>query len=57
VTLLERVTWPELMELLADDGRESVLKVVRTAENADPSLRTWPRAKASDDATAAYLRF
>jgi hypothetical protein len=48
-------TWEELLELLAVNGPDELLRQVRAAEAVDPEGRQWPRTKRSDDATAVYL--
>jgi hypothetical protein len=51
------MTWEELMRCLAGSGPESLIRKVREAERTDPTLHRWPRTKASDDATVAYVQF
>ncbi|MEV6845469.1 protein phosphatase 2C domain-containing protein [Actinoplanes sp. NPDC051411] len=55
VDRFHQADWPELVEMLRQDGPEELLKRVRTLEEADPEGRRWPRGKANDDATALFL--
>jgi len=48
-------TWPQLVKLVATDGPDALIDRVREAEQSDPVGHRWPRGKASDDATAAYV--
>jgi hypothetical protein len=50
-------TWDDTLTRLADGGPQALVAQVRTAEKSDPSGVKWPRYKAQDDATAAYLVF
>ena len=50
-------TWPELLKILAEDGPGELIRRVRSAEDTDPRGERWPRGKAHDDASVAYLRF
>ncbi|MFD7161337.1 hypothetical protein ACFV9C_42595 [Kribbella sp. NPDC059898] len=49
------MTWPDLLQTMDQYGPQQIIERVRTAENADPDGRRWPRNKKSDDATAVYL--
>jgi hypothetical protein len=48
-------TWGELLTLLDESGPSELVCRVRAAEAADPQGRRWPRTKASDDVSVAYL--
>lgn len=48
-------TWTQLLDALGERGPCAVLSQVRETEARDPQSRRWPRYKASDDATAAYV--
>ncbi len=50
-------TWPELLKILDEDGPGELIRRVRSAEDTDPRGERWPRGKARDDASVAYLRF
>jgi hypothetical protein len=50
-------TWDETFARLADGGPQALVAQVRIAEKSDPSGVKWPRYKAQDDATVAYLVF
>lgn len=54
VDLFEQSTWKGVMKLLSQDGPEALIDRVRARERQDPSGRTWPRFKTSDDAACAY---
>jgi hypothetical protein len=53
--LLELYSWLALMAKLRHTGPKAVVADVRTAEASDPMAQSWPRSKASDDASIAYL--
>jgi hypothetical protein len=53
VELYAAARWPELLDLMQEDGPTQVISRVRELEDADPSGSRWPRYKRSDDATAA----
>jgi len=57
VDLFSLATWPQLMDLLHREGPRALIRRVRAAERSDLQGRRWPRAKAFDDATAAYCLF
>lgn len=57
VDLFALATWAQLMDLLHHQGPRELIRRVRQAERSDPQGRRWPRAKAFDDATAAYCLF
>ncbi|MCM6774472.1 hypothetical protein NDR87_13960 [Nocardia sp. CDC159] len=48
-------TWPQVLQVLANDGPGELISRVRAAEHSDPHGCRWPRGKAHDDATAAYV--
>lgn len=48
-------TWEETFARMADNGPRALVAQVRAAEESDPSGVKWPRYKAQDDATAAYV--
>ena len=50
------LSWSELTKMLAAQGPKKLLKSVRAAEDSDPAGQRWPRGKARDDATAAYIQ-
>ncbi|WP_084964577.1 protein phosphatase 2C domain-containing protein [Thermoactinospora rubra] len=50
------MSWRDLLDVLAGQGPEELIHQVRQAENSDPHGSRWPRGKAFDDATAAYVR-
>jgi hypothetical protein len=47
--------WPDVLDILRDDGPDALIRQVRGAEESDPEATRWPRNKISDDATAAYI--
>lgn len=50
-------TWREALDTLERSGPGELIRRVREAERTDPDGSRWPRAKAHDDATAAYCLF
>lgn len=48
-------TWKQLLDAMATQGPCAVLRQVRETESRDPYGKRWPRYKASDDATAAFI--
>jgi hypothetical protein len=56
VSQMGLMSWAEMMHFLAGGGPESLIRKVRTAEHSDPMMQRWPRMKASDDATVAYIQ-
>jgi hypothetical protein len=49
--------WKGLLNLLEQDGPQSVIDRVREAERSDASGTRWPRFKPNDDATAILCTF
>jgi hypothetical protein len=49
--------WEHVLSILAGDGPQALIGEVRRSEATDPRGERWPRYKASDDATAVYVRF
>lgn len=49
--------WPDLLDLVADEGPQELVDRTREAETADPQALRWPRGKQYDDATVAYCTF
>ncbi|MGO1055556.1 protein phosphatase 2C domain-containing protein [Crossiella sp. CA198] len=50
-------SWDELLATLVEVGPAGLIERVRNIENQDPQGKRWPRYKASDDATVAFIRF
>jgi len=50
-----RVSWPQLLDLLDEQGPAGLIRQVRAVDVADPLGEQWSRYKVSDDATAIYL--
>lgn len=50
-------TWAQLLRTLRSEGASELLARTRAAEDSDRDGRRWPRGKAHDDATCAYLGF
>ncbi|MCX4984551.1 protein phosphatase 2C domain-containing protein [Streptomyces sp. NBC_00572] len=48
--------WTGCLDILEDQGPESLIRRVREAELTDASMTHWPRSKPHDDATAVYVR-
>ncbi|GII84163.1 hypothetical protein Ssi03_21530 [Sphaerisporangium siamense] len=55
VDRFELATWRQLLDLLDSSGPGELIDRVRQAERSDLEGRRWPRGKAFDDATAAYV--
>jgi hypothetical protein len=51
------MSWRELMDLLAGQGPEALIRTVRAAEQRDPGGSKHPRFKKHDDATAIFCSF
>lgn len=49
--------WDTILATLAEGGPQALIEEVRRIEATDPRGDRWPRYKASDDATAVYIRF
>jgi hypothetical protein len=49
--------WEQILSTLGEDGPRSLIEEVRRVEATDLRGDQWPRYKARDDATAAYVRF
>ncbi|MGH3872393.1 MAG: hypothetical protein ACRDSR_12920 [Pseudonocardiaceae bacterium] len=49
--------WGEILSTLAEDGPQALIEEVRRVEATDLCGDRWPRYKASDDATAAFVWF
>jgi hypothetical protein len=56
VRMFSLMTWPGLLDLLAESGPAEALSRVRAIEAEDPDGLRWPRNKRSDDATAVFIR-
>lgn len=50
-----RLGWAGMLDLLASHGPDELIRRVREIEASDPRGTTWPRNKASDDATAIHM--
>ncbi|GAA2532595.1 hypothetical protein [Pilimelia columellifera] len=46
--------WPQLLDVLQQNGSRELINRVRAIEAADPQCTRWPRNKRSDDATAVF---
>ncbi|TCC44391.1 integrase [Kribbella pittospori] len=55
VDRFEQASWSDLIALARQDSPDAILERVRRLEAEDPAGDRWPRGKASDDATVAYL--
>lgn len=49
--------WEQILATLSENGPQTLIEEVRRVEATDLRGERWPRYKASDDATAAYVRF
>jgi hypothetical protein len=49
--------WEQTLTTLAENGPQTLIEEVRRVEATDLRGERWPRYKASDDATAIYVRF
>lgn len=56
VRMFDVMSWPDLLDLLAEFGPAEAVSRVRAIEAQDPNGLRWPRNKQSDDATAVYIR-
>ncbi|WP_231925236.1 hypothetical protein [Micromonospora purpureochromogenes] len=54
VALFGLLDWPDVLEVLEQNGPTELIRRVRAIEAADPSCMKWARNKRSDDATAVY---
>ncbi|MFI6244097.1 hypothetical protein ACIBEF_29950 [Micromonospora sp. NPDC050795] len=54
VALFGLLDWPDVLDVLVEDGPTKLISQVRAIEAADPSCMRWARNKRSDDATAVY---
>jgi hypothetical protein len=50
-------SWEQILSTLAEKGPQTLIEEVRRVEETDLRGDRWPRYKASDDATAVYVRF
>lgn len=50
-------TWPQLLDMLEEEGPSGLLRHTRKAEATDPRGDRWPRFKSRDDATAVLCCF
>jgi hypothetical protein len=48
------LTWPDVIDVVRDQGPDALIRQVRATEDADPDGERWPRGKFRDDATAVY---
>jgi hypothetical protein len=55
VDRFDLLSWSELVKVLESSGPDELIARTREAENSDPEGRRWPRGKARDDATAAFI--
>lgn len=55
VDVFNRITWTEALDIMRDHGPDHLIMLVRSIEDSDPEGLKWPRFKAGDDATAAYV--
>jgi hypothetical protein len=46
--------WPDMIDIIRENGPAELIRQVRAAEDTDPDRRRWPRYKARDDATILY---
>ena len=51
------VGWEQILTALDQKGPQGLIDEVRGVEATDLKGERWPRYKASDDATAAVVRF
>lgn len=49
--------WTGILRILHESGPATLIRQTRDAEHGDPDGSRWPRGKAYDDATAAYVAF
>ncbi len=54
VALFGLLNWPDVLDVLEQNGPTELIRRVRAIEGADPSCMKWARNKRSDDATAVY---
>ena len=54
VALFGLLDWPDVLDVLEQNGPTELIRRVRAIEAADPSCMKWARNKRSDDATAVY---
>ncbi|MCX4746214.1 protein phosphatase 2C domain-containing protein [Kitasatospora sp. NBC_01287] len=54
VDAYRQATWPQVLDLLDEQGPTPLIDRVRSAEQHDPQGRRWPRFKLHDDATAVH---
>jgi len=54
VALFGLLDWPNVLDVLEQNGPTELIGRVRAIEAADPSCMKWARNKRSDDATAVY---
>jgi hypothetical protein len=55
VDRFEQASWSDLIDLVKQDSPDAIIERVRRLEADDPAGQRWPRGKASDDATVAYI--
>jgi Protein phosphatase 2C len=48
------LTWPDVIDVIRDQGPAALISQVRAAEDGDSACERWPRGKAKDDATIVY---
>jgi Protein phosphatase 2C len=48
------LSWPDILDVIRDQGPAELIRQVRAAEDSDPGRTRWPRGKARDDATILY---
>jgi len=54
VDCYDLIGWPEMLDIIRDDGPGGVVSRVREAEAGDPDGARWPRRKIRDDATVLW---
>jgi hypothetical protein len=52
--LYQVLTWPDVIDVIRDQGPAALISQVRAAEDGDSACERWPRDKAKDDATIVY---
>ncbi|WP_407287905.1 hypothetical protein [Streptomyces sp. BP-8] len=55
VEVFRQGSWKDCVDLVAEQGPQSLIDRVRAAEAADPECETHPRGKARDDAAVIYV--
>lgn len=55
VSLFEQTDWPGVLSLVQSVGPAALIDHIREVESSDMERTRWPRFKASDDATIAFI--